>query len=293
MAPRLELPGPVVDAAWLAEHLDHPDLVVADVRWSLGDADAGRAAYESGHIPGAVFVDLDVDLAAAPRSAKGGRHPLPASAAFASAMSGRGIGDDHVVVAYDDSSNSIAVRLWWMLDVLGHGAAVLDGGLSAWTGPLETEVPDRGVATFSEKPWPADAVADADAVAAALDAGVPVLDARSPARFRGDEEPVDPRAGHIPGAVNVHWSDNVGPDRRLLPAGQLIDRFAAAGVDPAGAAEEAPIVYCGSGVTACHDVLAMRVAGLPRPRLYVGSWSEWSSDPDRPVATGDVKGDRP
>jgi len=291
MAPRLELPAPVVNAAWLTEHLDDPDLVVADVRWSLAAPDAGRLAYGSGHIPDAVFVDLDSDLSAG--AGAHGRHPLPASGAFAAAMSGRGIGDDSVVVAYDDAGGSVAARLWWMLDALGHHAAVLEGGIRSWTGPLSTDVPDRPVARFSEKPWPADAVADADAVAEAIERGVPVIDARAPERFRGDEEPVDPRAGHIPGAVNVPWSGNVDADHRFLPAGLLTDRFAAAGVDPAGDEKDMPIVYCGSGVTACHDVLALRVAGLGPARLYVGSWSEWSSDPDRPVATGDEENNQP
>ena len=284
MATELQLPGPVVDAAWLTEHLDHPHLVVADVRWRLGAPEAGRMSYGEGHIPGAVFVDLDEDLSAGPGDGKRGRHPLPASAAFAAAMSGRGIGDDHVVVAYDDAGGSVAARLWWMLDVLGHRAAILDGGLAAWTGPLSTDVPDRKPEMFSEKPWPSDAVADADAVAEAIERGVPVIDARAPERYRGEQEPVDPRAGHIPGAVNVPFSGNVGPDGRLLSPRQLTDRYAAAGIDPAGEGD-APIVYCGSGVTACHDLLAMRAADLGPVRLYVGSWSEWSSDPDRPVAT--------
>ena len=287
MAPSLELPGPVVDAAWLARNLEHPDLVVADVRWSVGAPEAGRAAYESGHIPGAVFVDLDADLSAGAGDGKRGRHPLPASGAFAAAMSGRGIGDDNVVVAYDDAKGSVAARLWWMLDVLGHRAAVLEGGIASWTGPLETEVPDRTAATFSEKPWPSDAVAYADAVAEAVERGVPVIDARAPERFRGEEEPVDPRAGHIPGAVNVAWAGNVDGDGRLDQPAKLLDRFAAAGVPVEQNDDDRPIVYCGSGVTACHDVLAMRVAGLPTPRLFVGSWSEWSSDPERPVATGE------
>jgi thiosulfate/3-mercaptopyruvate sulfurtransferase len=285
MAPRLELPGPIVDAAWLAAHLNDPELVVADVRWALGAPDKGRTLYEEGHIPGAIFVDLDEHLAGAP--GKRGRHPLPASGAFAAAMSGLGIGDDNVVIAYDDASGSVAARLWWMLDVLGHRAAVLEGGLAAWNGELDTYVPERDAVIFSEKPWPAEAVADADAVAEAIERGIPVIDARAAERFRGDEEPVDPRAGHIPGAVNVPWSGNVDADRRLLPAGQLLDRFAAAGIDPEGGDDERPIVYCGSGVTACHDVLAIRAAGLGPVRLYAGSWSEWSSDPDRPVATGD------
>ncbi|MBW3537255.1 MAG: sulfurtransferase [Actinobacteria bacterium] len=295
MAPELELPGPLVDAKWLAANLDHPDLVVADVRWSLTGPDAGRAAYEEGHIPGAVFVDLDAELAATPSDpGKGGRHPLPASAAFAAAMSGKGIGDNHVVVAYDDSGGSTAARLWWMLDALGHPAAVLDGGIAAWDGFIQTEAPDRPLAMFSEKPWPAKAVADADAVAEAAEKGVPLIDARTPERFRGEQEPVDARAGHIPGAVNVPWAENLTDERRFQPPRTLRDRYAAVGVDPSGTDDgEAPIVYCGSGVTACHDVLALRAAGVGPVRLYVGSWSEWSADPDRPIATGNEETPQP
>jgi thiosulfate/3-mercaptopyruvate sulfurtransferase len=283
MAPELTLPGPVVGEAWLRAHLGHPDLVVADVRWRMAEPGGGRRAYDEGHVPGAVFIDLDNDLAARPaEGGAGGRHPLPAPAMFAAVMSGKGIGDDHVVVGYDDAGGSIAARLWWMLDVLGHPAAVLDGGLASWSGALETDEPDRPTATFGDKPWPSNAVADADAVAAAVDAGAPLIDARAAERYRGEQEPIDPRAGHIPGAINVPWQGNVDEDGRLLSESVLRDRFEAAAAE----GEKPPIVYCGSGVTACHDLLAMRRAGIDA-RLYVGSWSDWSSDPDRPIATGE------
>jgi thiosulfate/3-mercaptopyruvate sulfurtransferase len=281
MASDLQLPGPVVDQSWLRAHLGHPDLVVADVRWRMAEPGGGRAAYDGAHIPGAVFVDLDNDLASAPSmDGRGGRHPLPASGSFAAVMAGKGIGDDHVVVAYDDAGGSVASRLWWMLDTLGHSSAVLDGGIGAWSGPTESDAPERPVATFGEKPWPAKAVADADAVAQALADGVAVVDARGPERFSGESEPIDARAGHIPGARNLPWAGNLGDQGRFKPEDELRTRFSAL-----AEGGEPPIVYCGSGVTACHDLLAMRLAGIDDARLYVGSWSDWSSDGERPVAT--------
>lgn len=283
MTDELVLPGPLVGAGWLRDNLDHPRLVVADVRWRAGEPGGGRAAYDAGHIPGAVYVDLDNDLAAQPSvDGRGGRHPLPASARFAGVLSGKGIGDDHVVVAYDDAGGSIAARLWWMLDVLGHPAAVLDGGLDAWEGELETEEPTRELATFGEKPWPPSALADADDVRRALETGVTVIDARTAERYRGEHEPLDPKAGHIPGARNLAWAENLGEGGRFRTTAELQERFSGVGAEA-----ESPIVYCGSGVTACHDLLAMRQAGIDDARLYVGSWSDWSSDPERPVATGE------
>lgn len=271
---------PVVDAAWVREH---PEVVLADVRWSpsasTGAGDDGRAAHRAGHLPGAVFVDLDGDLAARPTSA-GGRHPLPSPEDFAAAMSRLGIGDEDVVVAYDSDVGAIAARLVWMLRVTGHAAALLDGGLAAWDGPLETGDVTRPPATFTPRPWPEERVADADDVAGA--AGDPrrlVIDARAGERYRGETEPLDPRAGHVPGAVSLPFAGNVR-DGRLRDARELRERYvAAAGADDV-------IVYCGSGVTACHDILALEVAGI-EARLFPGSWSAWSSDPARPVATGE------
>ena len=275
------LPGPVVDAPWLAAALasDTPPVVV-DVRWYLtppgAEPRSGRAAYETGHIPGAVFVDLDADLAGPPGPR--GRHPLPDPGPFASAMARVGIGDDDAVVAYDDAGGVVAARLWWMLRATGRDAAVLDGGIEAWPGPLVSGVETRPAAAFTARPWPDASVAGVEDVDAD---GVVVLDARAPERFRGEVEPVDPRPGHIPGARNAPSSTLLDPATgRFLPADALRARFADLGV---GAGADV-VAYCGSGVTACHTLLALDVAGLGPGRLYPGSWSEWSSDPTRPVA---------
>jgi thiosulfate/3-mercaptopyruvate sulfurtransferase len=277
----IEDPGMLVSPEWLAEHLGEPKIVVVDSRWTPDGS--GRTTYESGHIPGAVYLDADDDLASPP-AVPGGRHPLPAPEVFAATISRAGIGDDDVVVVYDSAQGSHAVRLWWMLAVTGHRAAVLDGGLQAWSGPLEHGPQGaRSPATFIPRPWPADGIADADTVATALTSGTAtVLDARAPERYRGDVEPYDVRAGHIPGAINAPWSENVDASTgRFLPASELAARYRELG------ATGPTIVQCGSGITALHDAFAMRLTGLAMPRLYVGSWSDWVSDPDRPIATGD------
>lgn len=281
----MDLPRPLVEPAWLARHLDSPDLVVADIRWIPGGAaDDVEHAFAGGHIPGAVLLDVDRDLAApaGPR----GRHPLPTPERFADVMSRSGIGDGTSVVAVDDAGGSLAARLWWMLDVLGHPVAVLDGGSQAWAGALATGPPVPSPATFSPLPWPAESIADADAVATMLRRkGPPVLDARAAERYRGEVEPVDRIAGHVPGAVSAPWAGNLDPATgRFRSAEELRRRF-----DAAGAAEGA-VAMCGSGVTACHDLLAMRVAGLRRTRLFAGSWSGWIADGSRPVATGPEPG---
>ncbi len=259
--------------------LGRPDIVVCDVRWYLTDPDRGRREYDAGHVPGAVFVDLHHDLAGGPG---GGRHPLPEPATFTARLSTWGIGRDHTVIAYDDAGGAIAARLWWMLRAIGHGSmAVLDGGYRAWIDaghPVATEAPAREPTHYPPASgW--RGVVDADALAPAMRAGTVVLDARAPSRYRGDEEPIDARAGHVPGARNLFHGDNLAADGRHLSGDRLAARFADVG--------DEPIVYCGSGVTACHDILAMAVAGRHDARLYPGSWSEWSSDPARPVATGD------
>jgi thiosulfate/3-mercaptopyruvate sulfurtransferase len=279
----VELPGPLVDARWLAERLQDPDLVVADVRW-YPDGSA-RRRYEEGHLPGAVFVDVDTDLSG-PRGPGSGRHPLPSPEAFAEAMARLGVDDRTPVVAYDDTGGAYAARLWWMLRATGRRAAVLDGGLAAWDGPFETGPPPvRPRATFTPRPWPPELVARAEDVERARqDPEALVLDARAPERYRGEVEPLDPVAGHIPGARNAPYAANLHPSTgRFRPPEELRRRYRALGV---GRAREV-VVYCGSGVTACHDLLALEVAGLPLARLYPGSWSEWVADPSRPVATGD------
>ncbi|UGS37916.1 Putative thiosulfate sulfurtransferase SseB [Capillimicrobium parvum] len=253
--------------------------MVADVRWYL-DGRSGRAAYDAGHIPGAVWVDLDTVLAGPP-SPERGRHPLPDPERFAAGLAALGVGDDDTVVAYDDAGGSVAARLVWLLRAIGGRAAVLDGGLAAWPGALETAPARRPPAARAVVAWPADRLAEAGEVAAA---GVPVLDARAPERYRGETEPIDPRPGHIPGAANVPWASTLDEAGRFRPAETLQSQFAAAGVRPGAA--EAPIAYCGSGVTACHVLLALEAAGLGPGRLYPGSWSQWSANPERPVATG-------
>jgi thiosulfate/3-mercaptopyruvate sulfurtransferase len=274
-------PGPLVDAAWLSAH--HDGVVVADVRWVLGGT--AREAFELRHLPGAVSIDADRDLAAAPFDGPG-RHPLPSPQAFAASMARAGVGDDTYVVAYDDARGSIAARLWWMLDVIGHPVAVLDGGLEAWNGPTETGAGHAPAPVgFTSTPWPRDALADAGLVdEARLDAASLVLDVRAAERFRGEIEPLDPVAGHIPGARSAPWTDSMDADTgRFLGPERMRERWAGAGVDDAGRV----IAHCGSGLTACHAILSMRVADLGRARLYEGSWSDWVSDPSRPVATGE------
>jgi thiosulfate/3-mercaptopyruvate sulfurtransferase len=268
---------PFVDTGWLVAH---PAAVVCDVRWYL-DGRSGRDAYAAGHIPGAVFVDLERDLAAPAGDGTRGRHPLPDPEAFAAAMGALGIGDDDTVVGYDDDSGAIAARLVWMLRATGHDAALLDGGIGAWEGPLATEPSSRPAASFTARSWPPESLASIDEVAAGPE-GV-VIDGRAADRFAGAADAVDPRPGHVPGARSVPTRGHAGPDGRLAGRAALRARFAAAGIE-----EGTPVVsYCGSGVTACHNLLVLEHAGLGPGRLFPGSWSQWSRDPSRPVATGD------
>jgi thiosulfate/3-mercaptopyruvate sulfurtransferase len=265
---------PFVDAAWLEEHRD--GVALADVRWYL-DGRSGREAYDGGHLPGAAFVDLDAWLAR-PAGAAEGRHPLPEPKVFAEGMASLGIGDEDTVVAYDDAGGVTAARLVWMLRVTGHAAALLDGGLAAYDGPLERHTPPRPRASFTARPWPAERLAGMDDAA---DAAHVVLDARDRARFLGGEDPVDPRPGHIPGARSLPCREHLDERGRLLAPAELRRRFEAAGVSESSAV----VSYCGSGVTACHNLLAIEHAGLGHGRLYPGSWSQWSRDPSRPVET--------
>ncbi|MFI8533768.1 sulfurtransferase [Streptomyces aquilus] len=276
----------IISASELASDLtgSNPP-VVLDVRWQLSVAKAageppfdGRAAYAAGHIPGAVFVDLDRELAAAPGAR--GRHPLPEVADFGAAMRRAGVSAGTPVIVYDGGQGWAAARAWWMLRWTGHpDVRVLDGGLPSWEGLLETAEPTPAEGDFVPRPGAVDLL-DADGAAALARSGV-LFDARAGERYRGEVEPIDRVGGHIPGAVSAPTNENVAADGRFLPAEELHARFKALGVS-----DDAPVgVYCGSGVSGAHEVLALAVAGIPAA-LYVGSWSEWSSDPSRPVAVG-------
>jgi thiosulfate/3-mercaptopyruvate sulfurtransferase len=262
---------------------DQPgQVVLADVRWYL-DGRSGRRAYDHGHLPGAVFVDLDPWLAG-PASPAAGRHPLPDPVTFAEGMSSLGVADDSVVVAYDDQGGVIAARLVWMLRVTGHDAALLDGGIQSYQAPLQAGPPadPAPAGPFTARPWPAERLASIDD---ASDRANTVIDARAPERFGGQDEPIDPRAGHIPGARNLPCRSNLDPEGRFLPIDALRSRFESVGVaaSPGGAAV---ISYCGSGVTACHNLIALELAGMGEGRLYPGSWSQYSHDRARSVETG-------
>jgi thiosulfate/3-mercaptopyruvate sulfurtransferase len=265
---------PIVDLEWIGQR----EVVWLDVRSPLdGGSERGRAAYLVGHVPGARFFDLDRH-GAAPPTPEDGRHPLPAPEVFAAGVAAAGIAPGDVVVAYDDTGGP-AARVVWMLRAVGIDAALLDGGLAAWPGPLVAEIPEVRPTDPVPRPWPPGLLATADDVAAGE---LVVVDARAAERFRGEVEPIDAKAGHIPGAVNVPYAGNLGPDGRWLAPQALRARFEAAGVT----ADADVAVYCGSGVTACHDLLAIEAAGLGRKRLYPGSWSQWSGDPSRPVEIG-------
>jgi thiosulfate/3-mercaptopyruvate sulfurtransferase len=273
--------SPLVSADELRSRLEGSSRpTVLDVRWELA-AGARQDLYEQGHVPGAAFADLGADLAGPP--GRRGRHPLPAPADFEAAMRTLGVDDERGVVVYDAATSTAAARAWWLLRYFGHDdVRVLDGGLAAWTaagGVLDTGPGDGSAGDFTARPGRMD-VLDADGAAALARSGV-LLDARAPERFRGDSEPIDPVAGHIPGARNRPTVLNLADDGRFSDPGQLRAAFEAVGVGdgtPVGA-------YCGSGVTAAHEVLALELAGYSAA-LYPGSWSEWVADPARPVATG-------
>jgi thiosulfate/3-mercaptopyruvate sulfurtransferase len=279
--------SPLVTSAWLASHAGDSNVVIADVRWYLKDK-RGIDAYRAGHIPSAQFVDVDRDLAAAKGPGRPGRHPLPAADQFAGVLARLGVRADDLLVAYDDAGGSNAARLWWLLRYFGHDVGrVLDGGIQAWVAlglPLETTTVDRPAATplaltphrnmVIDQTQLRDILARADGL---------VLDARASERFEGKVEPIDARAGHIPGAKNAPFVENlVEPGGAFLPPRELEERYRSLGASTAH-----PLVaYCGSGVTACHDLLALAIAGRDDARLYEGSWSEWASDPSLPAVVG-------
>ena len=279
--------APVVDADSLAALAPDREVVLADVRWYL-DGRNGHTAFMDGHLPGARWVDLEAALCAHGLPATEGRHPLPAPDDFARAMGRLGIGDHTIVVAYDDTGGLTAGRLVVMLRMLGRDAALLDGGLAAWVADgrpvaMGTE-PEPAPAAFTAAAWPAERLATAAETSAHAAAGAPVLDARPRERFTGEVTMIDPLPGHIPGARSAPWSAVLGRDGRLLDAAELLGHFTRLGAaDP----DAAPIAYCGSGVSACMNIVAMEHAGLTPPRLYVASFSGWSADPAHPVATGE------
>lgn len=259
--------------------------VVLDVRWRLAGPPGARS-YAEAHLPGAVFVDLDTALAGPPGD--GGRHPLPAPEVLERAMRAAGVRANHPVVAYDDGDGSVAARAWWLLRWAGHSeVAVLDGGYAAWVSegrPVTAEVPDPPEGDLKVRPGQLPVI-DADEAARLAREGK-LFDARARERYAGEVEPVDPRPGHIPGAVNAPFAGHVDPDGRWLAPQVLAERFAGLGVG-----EGVPVgAYCGSGVTASSVVLALELAGVPGAALYSGSWSHWSRDPARPAAVGDVPG---
>ena len=278
----------MVSVSWLARELAASPppgaLVIVDCRWYLDGRD-GRSVFAEGHLPGARFVDLDHDLAGeVARGGAGGRHPRPTVERFTETLSRLGVRRDSTVVAYDDRSGAIAARLWWMLRWVGlTGGRVLDGGIDAWIAAGHAVERGEGQVVEPAEPLVLEArssmTMDATAVAGRPE-GTVLLDARAPERFRGESEPVDPAAGHIPGARNIPWSDNV--ERGLLADDERLRTRYAGALENEGIA-----VYCGSGVTACHDLLALSVLGRDDAKLYVGSWSDWCSDPTRPVATID------
>ncbi|MFF1558744.1 sulfurtransferase [Streptomyces sp. NPDC058279] len=265
--------------------------VLLDIRWQLGGP-GQRPAYEAGHLPGAVYVDLDRELAGpVSETGLGGRHPLPEPEEFGAVMRRAGVSADAPVVVYDGGQGWAAARAWWLLRWTGHGRVrVLDGGLPAWTaagGELTTEEPAPGEGDFKPNPGAME-VLDADGAAALARTGI-LLDARAGERYRGEVEPIDRVGGHVPGAVSAPTTENVGPDGRFLTVPTLRSRFAALGVGDGAAGGAAVGVYCGSGVSGAHEVLALALAGIPAA-LYAGSWSDWSSDPGREIATGGSAG---
>ncbi|WP_313741140.1 sulfurtransferase [Pseudomonas sp.] len=273
----------------LAERLETPGLVVLDCRFALDDVDYGQRSYAEGHIAGAQFADLERDLSGPVSKGRTGRHPLPDPARLSTRLREWGIDADSEVVLYDDGPGLFAARAWWLLTWLGKrdGVAMLDGGLKAWHAahlPLSLDPPAKREGTFVGEPDPS-LVIDAEHLLKRLHSpDLTLIDARALPRFRGEVEPIDPVAGHIPGAQCQAFNDNLDAEGRFLPAEQLRARFASA-LEQRSA--EQLVAYCGSGVSACHNLFALALAGYPLGRLYAGSWSEWITDPQRAIATGD------
>jgi thiosulfate/3-mercaptopyruvate sulfurtransferase len=279
----------LVSTEWLAAQLGRADLRVVDCRFDLGNESWGHEQYRHAHIPGAVYASLSHDLSAAPGDGSG-RHPLPELSVLVATLERLGIGDRTQVVAYDQDIGAWASRLWWMLRYLGHdAAAVLDGGWAKWVRegrPTQQGENHSERAVFTARPRETMRRRAEDVAAHLHDRGMLLVDARAPERFEGKHEPLDPVAGHIPGAINASYKDNVAADGTMKAAGELRAHFRRVlGSTP----PDKVVMYCGSGVTACHNLLAMEHAGLGGASLYAGSWSEWSADPARPVESGPAR----
>ena len=278
-------PKPLITSTDLARRIESRDCVVVDCRFELLAPSRGYEKYLAGHIPGARYAHLDNDLSGA-RTPSSGRHPLPDVDDFAACLGRLGMDAADYVVAYDDASGAVAARLWWLLRWIGHAdTAVLDGGIAAWVDAghaLETEPPAWARKTYRAPAPRAEWVVETADLEAEIAAGAVLLDARASDRYRGVREPIDPVAGHVPGAVNLPYSEALSSKLELLPRARLRELFAARDASAGNV-----IAMCGSGVTACHLLLAREAAGLAPGRLYAGSWSEWIRSPDRPVATGE------
>lgn len=278
----------LIEVDQLAVRLGDESLRIVDTRWYLADVEQGRREYRQCHIPGAIFLDVEDDLSTPGRGP--GRHPLPTWDEFRQTLGAHGISPSNEVVVYDTRDGSIAARLWWMLRRLDHGSVgVLNGGWEAWLRagfPVGDDIPTFAPVSYEAAGPPGGSI-DRHELRRGLGAMV-VLDARAPERYQGLEEPVDPIAGHIPTAVSAFHGGNVDEDGKFLSAADLRERFTELGAD----GSRPVVTYCGSGVTSCHNVLAMHLAGLPEPLLYPGSWSDWSTE-NYPVATGDLPGGVP
>lgn len=273
---------PLVTPDWLFEHREDPELVVVDCRFELADPEAGERAYRQSHLPGARYLDLEKDLSG-PVGKHGGRHPLPDREAFAETLGRRGIDESKLVIAYDAQGGAMAARLWWMLHYLGHPeVAVLDGGYQGWVEkgyPVTADMPQPLPVRFRPR-IESEMLVGVDEVKKHV--GL-LIDSRDPDRFAGRDEPIDAKAGHIPGAVNRFWKENLKEDGSWKSVEELKKEWAFAFED------EAPIVYCGSGVTACANLLALHAAGHRGARLYAGSWSDWITYRENPVQTESSK----
>ncbi len=274
--------SPLISPAQL-QALDSTQRIIFDCRFSLADFALGRQQYQQGHIPGAFHLEMEKDLSG-PKGQHGGRHPLPSPEQFTAAMQRCGVNEDTLIIAYDDNRMAGASRLWWLLHYFGHREVrVLDGGIKGWLaagGILDTDIPTAQPGHFQAKPNPGMTV---DLIKHAQDRqDISLIDAREPPRYRGEQEPIDPVAGHIPGATNMPWTQLTNAEGCFVPVEEQRRQWQRLGK------LDDPVVYCGSGVTACVDLLSLAIIGVDDARLYSGSWSDWCSYPDNPIATGDT-----